>query len=325
MTSIASKQQPAHLLYITSADVYTLIDYSDLKHWLTEKIRSKNRDLILAPNRQFIELSNPYRVQSAVAASSHELGYLITKIASLRVSECKDEFSGVRSVLVVCCSNTGKLIAILDGGAITNVRCTVLTSIITENCASQRVDKFGLIGAGTQAFNQIIGVTNATDVNEICIYARSDKSIERLINKIEFYAPLILSKITIARSIESSIQDAQVISTATTSQKVLFDEVNGGKLEHINCVGWHSTTSREVSNPIISSSKVIVEDTKAAVREAGDTHSDSISVEELLSLEGKMHASRVPTIFCSVGHITYDYLVALYVLKKLPELKHLRG
>ena len=78
------------------------------------------------------------------------------------------------------------------------------------------------------------------------------------------------------RGIEASVgtadhvSDADIVCTCTTADAPLFDGRLLGAGAHVNAVGTHLATARELDTATIRRAKVVVETREAALAEAGE-------------------------------------------------------
>jgi len=117
---------------------------------------------------------------------------------------------------------------------------------------------------------------------------------------------------------------ADIIVTVTGSAVPVFDGQDVEEGTHINCVGSHSPPARELDTTIVKKSKIVVDEKKACLAEAGDIlipiKEGAISADHILAEVGNLvQGTQVRTspsditIFKSVGVAVQDVTVGLAV------------
>ena len=102
-----------------------------------------------------------------------------------------------------------------------------------------------------------------------------------------------------------------MVCTATTCAKPLIHAVQLAPHVHINCMGAHTSESREVARELLAGATLIVEDRETAVEQAGEVHETALELRELGAIApGRLQ--RALTVFSSTGHAFLDLLSAAY-------------
>jgi len=121
---------------------------------------------------------------------------------------------------------------------------------------------------------------------------------------------------------------ADIVVTATTSPTPVFDGDDLSPGVHINGIGSHAPTVRELDTKTVVRSKIICDSLDACLAEAGDLlipmQEGRLSQEEIYGQLGEVIAGKLPgrqsdeeiTLFKSVGLAFQDASVALYVYQK---------
>jgi ornithine cyclodeaminase/alanine dehydrogenase len=162
---------------------------------------------------------------------------------------------------------TGDVICIMDGGYLTAVRTGAASGVATKYLARERRNlTAGIFGAGVQAKMQLWAVCEARNISKAFVYdvneAATAKFIEEMQKKLNI-------KIIAAKNPED-VLEADIICTATSAPTPLFDgdKVKAGT--HINGIGSHTPTARELDTKIIKRSKFVGDSKEACFNEAGD-------------------------------------------------------
>ncbi|MCX6826551.1 MAG: ornithine cyclodeaminase family protein [candidate division Zixibacteria bacterium] len=163
---------------------------------------------------------------------------------------------------------TGEVICIMDGGYLTAVRTGAASGVATQYLA--RADKgqvAGIFGAGVQAKMQLWAMTVARPIACAYVYDISSATTEAFIK--EMGAELKLDIIP-ADSPGQILAESDIICTASSSATPLFDGSQVRPGTHINGIGSHTPTARELDTTIIKRSKIVADSFEACLKEAGD-------------------------------------------------------
>jgi ornithine cyclodeaminase/alanine dehydrogenase len=162
---------------------------------------------------------------------------------------------------------TGDVICIMNGGYLTAVRTGAASGVATKYLA--RNDKgqvAGILGAGVQAKMQLWAVCEARAISKAYVYDVSDAAADAFITEMGSKLNLEIVK---ARSVDELLQ-ADILCTATSSPTPLFDGSKVREGTHINGIGSHTPSARELDSAIVKRSKFVGDSREACFKEAGD-------------------------------------------------------
>ena len=170
----------------------------------------------------------------------------INKVAT--IADAGSPGATVTAVVPMFSARDGRYLGALDGAAVTALKCAAVTALVTDCCAVADVSTLAIIGAGAQALGQFAGVSAVREPAEIRIHSRTRRSAERFAADVRSRSAGLGRRpaVRVCASIEEACADADIVSTATTSTTPL----PLGPLPahvHVNCMGAHTTDSREVS------------------------------------------------------------------------------
>ncbi|GGG05584.1 MULTISPECIES: ornithine cyclodeaminase family protein [Cysteiniphilum] len=240
----------------------------------------------------------------------HEL--YINKVGSIFARNQGDTLPTIHAQVLAFCGRTGKPLAILDGKAVTNLKCAAISAYVTDMCAKSDAQILAVIGAGQQARQQIKAVLTVRDIQKIKLYNRSSEALHTFRQEILSDYPFI--KVEVCSSIAKTIDHADIVGTATSS-RVPIDLFRDLKPDiHINCMGGHSCSAREIPQEVLEHSFLIVEDRETAVVEAGALHQNATEVFEL-HLQDRSKLQSQQTIFSSTGYALLDAITVAKILK----------
>ncbi len=226
-------------------------------------------------------------------------------------------------VILLFSSETGLPLASFDAGAITRIRTAACSVIVAKKLASADSKILAVLGAGIQGEAHAIQMAEAFNLEKINIY--SPNSAPELVKKLEHFCDAKVFN----TNIESAIDGADIIVTATRSAKPLFS----GDLISNNCfiaaVGSSLPNTRELDDIALEkASTIVVEWRKQSLNEAGDLvlapaqlniEKKIIEIGELLSEEscGQWINEQGIKIYKSVGVGIEDISLAGLAYEKI--------
>ena len=224
---------------------------------------SKNKVKMTERGVVIVEEKNGwYGVMTAYMSDMKALGTKIVTVFPENTSLNKPTTQGVISLTDV---DTGELLCIMDGSLITGMRTGAVTGVATKYLSKKDSNSIGIFGSGYQSRFQLLAICSVRDINKIVLTSPSaDKKSEYLKSlEKELKIPIIVT-----HNVETVLQN-DILVTATSSTSPLFDGnlVNPGT--HINCIGAHTKESTEVDSITLNRSKIIVDESQTAIREAG--------------------------------------------------------
>lgn len=303
--------QEAGLRYVTQQEVARV---SDLRTFVAElrAAYAEPQDLETPP-RSLILREDPFRAFVAMPIYSGKHQLFITKVGAV-VPQALSQHPSVHALVVVFSAQTGAPLAILDGMAITNLKCAAVSALVTDICAHEQAEVLAIIGSGVQAREQLRGVGAVRNLGEVRVYSRNPNNVREFIRRNEALAGG--ARWVACNSADEAVAPADIVSTTTTSTApVVSSAALRRERLHINCMGAHTPRSRELPVDVLETSRLIVEDVEMAVAEAGEVHRHATPLARLVHLDAS-ELREVRTAFCSTGHAFLDLLASMHVLER---------
>ncbi len=251
----------------------------------------------------------------SMPAVSPDYDLYINKVATI-VPDVPGRSATVASVVPMFSAANGRFLGVMDGTEVTNLKCAAVTALVTDCCAAKDSRVLGVIGSGVQARQQYLGVSAVRDVEKVRVFSRDAdhaRAFARDIAAMAAWAGAVPSVI-VCDSAEMASRGVDILVTATTSSAPLPISSQLPGHVHVNCVGAHTVTSRELPEDLLRASVLIVEDRRTAVAEAGPLHGEAVELDSLgtpaaAGFDGQR------TIFSSTGCAYLDLITCAYLLK----------
>ena len=256
--------------------------------------------------------------------------YTAVKLVTICPDNPSRDLPTTTAIVTVSDNATGKILAVMDGIYITQVRTAALSGIATKYMAKSACKSVAVIGCGGMAYEQLHAVlTVRPNIKTVYIWNRSAQGAEEF--KVRFakdYAQWDVD-LTVCEQITDAIKDADIINVVTRAEKGLFTVEQIKPDVHINAVGAYKASMKEIANDVIeNSSVVVIDDLIGGQHEAGDliqAHDANDCAWTWDDLSGDLKAlvtgqitkpQQGITLFKSVGAASFDAAVALYVAKQ---------
>ena len=216
-------------------------------------------------------------------------------------------------------TNTGKLLAIMDGEVLTAIRTAAVTGVATKYLAPEDSKIAAFIGCGNQTKKQIEAVLEVRDIEKIFLYdldpARAEKVAQDFDNTYVF------------SDLESCLRQADIITTLTPSRKGFIPYKFIKPRAHINAVGADAKGKRELDISILNNIGMIVYDEWEQCSHSGEIQylSEGERRPVLFSLGEIVQHSyyysnsdrRMATLFDATGLAIEDVVTARYIYEKI--------
>lgn len=166
-------------------------------------------------------------------------------------------------------AETGVPLSVMDGGYLTAVRTGAASGVATKYLARKDARVVAIFGAGVQGRTQLEAVCTVRQIEEVRVVDQDPKAAERFAREMAGRGP-IPARMEAFDSPRDALAGAHVVATATTSPSPIFDGDHLDPGVHVNGVGSHTPTTRELDTRTVVRSKVVCDSVEACLVEAGD-------------------------------------------------------
>ena len=241
-------------------------------------------------------------------------GYCGVKLVGVPTAASRN-YHGVQGAYLLFDGASLQLKALIDGAALTALRTPAMSLLVTQRLAAPDSCRLTVFGTGPQAWGHVLAMRSHYALDSVQIVGRDETNVNRFVTRC-----CALGIPATASTAEKAVPRADIICTCSSSNAPLFD----GRLllphAHVNAVGSHTATSRELDDRAIAASQVVVESRQVALAEAGELIipiqagivSEAViraDLQELLSGAEVVEPAEL-TVFKSVGFGLADLIVA---------------
>ncbi|MDQ3007299.1 MAG: hypothetical protein M3R47_18185 [Chloroflexota bacterium] len=251
---------------------------------------------------------------------------LAIKVVSLYPQNPARGLAYIQAAVLVLEADTGRAIALLEGSALTAIRTGAGSGAAIDLLARKNSKVVAVFGAGTQGRTQLEAACSVRNIETVFIF---NPTLEKARTLAEEMAGRnsIPEDIRVANTTREAIENADIICTATTSSKPVFDDDDVKAGAHISAVGAYTPQMQEVPVETVARARVVVDSYVTVMEEAGDIvqaiqagaiHESDIHAEvgEIIlgSKVGRESEDEI-TFFKSVGNAVQDAAAAQLALQ----------
>lgn len=266
------------------------------------------------PLRTGVSIEEKQALMLTMPAYLEEDKALGLKVISIFPHNLAQNKPSINGLILLLDANTGEAKAVMDAGYLTALRTGAISGLATKYFSVENAEHVAIIGTGAQAHTQLEAIAAVRPIKRVSVWSRNIKNANAFVEKWN-------DKFNIKayETVSLAIKDADIICTATSSTEPLIQLQDLQSHVHINAIGSHSKSMREISNEVLNQSLVIVDQLEAALAESGEIMSaiaqNQLQKESIIEI-GHWLLSKEPcehsqlTVFKSVGLAIQDLSVA---------------
>ena len=285
-----------------------------------------------SPVRTSLNLKAEGEVALVMPAYLGESGALGAKMVTVLPGNPQAHLPAVQAIVFLFDSSNGAPMAILEGTHLTRFRTGAATGAATQVLSRPDSKTLALFGAGGQSFFQVKGVLAARRIERLRIFDPLADRVDGLMARLRADASCRGVELLQAGTPAQALEEADIVVTATTSSRPVFDGKLLNEGMHINAMGAFRPEMQEVDEESICRSRIFVDSVEACLEEAGDLiiplKKGLIQKEDLLAELGEVVAGEKPgrggpreiTYFKSVGNAVQDVSVAQAIYWRAREM-----
>lgn len=254
------------LIILSAADVYRVLPMNKAIEAMRSAFGQLSASQADVPLRLRLETDRGLLLfMPAFLKQSREIGF---KLVSLWAGNPARGLPAVVAVAMVVDPDTGLPRALLNGEALTALRTGAAGGLAAELLARPDAQVVAVFGSGVQARAQLEAVRVVRQVTEARIFGISPASVEAFAREVAASAGA--PQVIMAGSPQEAVAGADIIITATTSLRPVFDGRDLAPGAHITGIGSYAPHMQEVDETAVQRAKIVVDSLHACLAEAGD-------------------------------------------------------
>jgi len=319
-------------LILSEEDVKKVLSLEEVTDAVESAFRMKGFGHAQMPPKQYLFMKKYNGDLRTMPAYLEETDAVAVKVVNSHPENRKKYgLPTVMATIILIDPRTGAPEAIMGGTWITALRTGAAGAIASKYLANPNPKTIGIVGAGTQARTQLMGLqTVFRTIEEVRVWDRAEKAALKYAE--EMKSRYNQASICSVRNIRNAVQGADIIVTATPSREPLVSAEWVDEGTHINCIGADAPGKQELDPAILIKSKIVVDDwsqschggeinvplTKGIISKK-DVWGDICEIVAGLKL-GRTSPDEI-TVFTSTGLAIQDAATANIVYRKALEEK----
>ena len=164
--------------------------------------------------------------------------------------------------------DTGKVLTILHGHGIGRMKTGATAAIAAREMARPDASVVGILGSGSQAQTQLLGLANVRDLKELRVFSPNRDNREAFAAWARGAVPGL--GVNAVDRAEDAVRDVDILVTITNAKEPILKSDWIAPGTHCNFVGAHYPNAREVDGETVKRGRVIVDDIDQAFNEKGE-------------------------------------------------------
>jgi alanine dehydrogenase len=255
------------MLILSETQVQGLIDIDELITALERAHIQYSTGKAVMPVRLVVPLPQIDGRITTMPGFLNEDKALGMKVVTYFQNNPKQNLPSILATIMLFSTETGKMIAVMDGGYITAIRTACASAMATKVLSNPTASVLGVLGAGVQARAHIRALSRVRNLHSIKIYSPSGTSATKVKQELESEIGVAIA---VSKSAEETVRGSDLIVTATTAKEPIVTAKWLCPGAHINAVGSHRPDLRELDGTSLARSKVFVDSRDAIMAECGD-------------------------------------------------------
>ncbi|WP_202080417.1 cyclodeaminase [Caldalkalibacillus salinus] len=174
-------------------------------------------------------------------------------------------------LMLLVSTQTGVPQALLfDQGYLTTVRTAAAGAVAAKYLAPKKAQVAGIVGAGTQAYEQLKALQLVRSIEKVYLYNRNEERALALRSKLTRDQPQL--DVVLASSPSEVLRQSQVVMTATPSDQPLLRAEDLHTGVHITAMGSDAEHKQELDPYILKQADLFVCDDKSQSLRIGEWH-----------------------------------------------------
>jgi ornithine cyclodeaminase/alanine dehydrogenase len=318
-------------ILLSRNDVMKVLDMKDTIDILEKAFADLSNGNAVMPQRTPITAPDHGGLALFMPAYLKGMGALGAKVVTVyKDNPGKYNMATVLGTIILLDERTGAPVAIMDGGYLTAMRTGGVAGLATRIFARVDAKVHTLFGTGGMAKTHAWAVDNAREIDKLILY-----SIDPLEKRIAFRDSLkeiLECDIILSDNAEDAVGQADIVTLITSAKDPIVDGTWFKPGTHINGIGSHAPTMRELDTLTVQKSKVVCDLIEACKPEAGDfiipIEAGDYNWGDIHGSLGDVITEKIAgrenddelTLFKSVGLAIQDISAAYHVYNKANEL-----
>ncbi len=303
-------------LLLTETDVRKLLPMGELIGLMESALADFSAGRADQPVRSVVQIGEEKNYFGSMPAYLPSAPAVGAKLVTVFNSNLAKGLPSHFATIVLLDTETGALLALVDGRFITEARTAAVSALSARYLARENARVLAIIGSGVQGHSHLEALSHVRKFDQVRVYSPNQANREAFCAQTGGVAKP-------ANSIEAAVAGADVIVTVTSAREAILHSEWVADGAHIIGVGACRPTHRELEGALVARCSVYVDSRAAAMQEAGDillAISDGLITKDHIRAELGARPTRQSagecTFFKSLGMAVEDVAAAHLVYSK---------
>lgn len=315
------------MLLLTAEEVRKALPMKEAIEAMKKAYASLSAGTAVVPLRTPLSIPNSDALSLFMPAfvNSEDGNALAVKVVSLFPTNPAHGLAYIQAAVLVFDPETGRAIALLEGSSLTAIRTGAAGGAAIDLLARPDSKTVAIFGAGAQGRTQLEAACTVREVETAFIFDSNPAKAQAFATDMNGKGS-IPQDIRVAGNAKEAVETADLICTATTSLRPVFQDNDLKPGTHISAVGSYRPDMQEVPAETLKRAKVFVDSRTAVMEEAGDLiqpmQARLFNESHICGELGEVVLGRIPgrgspdeiTYFKSVGIAVQDAMAAQVAL-----------
>ncbi len=257
------------MLILTANDIRKALPMTEAIEGMKKAYASLSNGTAVVPLRTRLPIPNSEALSLFMPAfvNSQDGDALAIKVVSLFPGNPARGLAYIQAAVLVFDPETGRAIALLEGSSLTAIRTGAAGGAAIDLLARQDSKVVAVFGAGAQGRTQLEAACSARKIERAYVYDATREKAQAFAKEMQ---DKLAKDIRVAANAKEAIENADIICTATTSLKPVFNHQDVKPGTHISAVGSYTPEMQEVPAETLQRAKIFVDSRFASLEESGD-------------------------------------------------------
>ncbi|HWP35840.1 MAG TPA: ornithine cyclodeaminase family protein [Thermodesulfobacteriota bacterium] len=243
-------------LWITEADVVSLVDLADAIAALEEGLRLEARGEAENLVKTHVEWGGGHTL--------HAIGAVFPGAGLAGTKTWAHTAGGATPLLVLFDSHTGRLKAIVEAFALGQLRTGAASGVATKWLAAEDAQELAIIGTGKQALTQVAAVAAVRRLARVRVFSPTPEHRRRFAERLRATFPF---EVVEAASVAEAVRDAPIVTLVTRATAPFLAPEMVARGAHVNAVGAIVPSRAEFEPALLARCHTVAVDSLPQVRE----------------------------------------------------------
>jgi len=319
-----------NVIVLSAEDVTALMPMRECMRVMREALSALARGEAVLPLRTVMRVPGGFLglMPGLINAGDGREGALGMKAVSVFPGNAERGIDTHQGAVLLFEADTGRLSALMDGGAITAIRTAAVSGVATEALARADATELAILGAGVQARTHLEAIEAVRPLRRVRVWSRNPEHARAFAAEQKARYALPIEALGDA---QAAVRGADIVTTVTASPEPILRRAWLKEGAHINAVGSSIPSTREIDTDTMVAARLFVDRRESALNEAGDllmpmregkVDPNHIQAELGEVLIGKLPGRTSPselTLFKSLGLAIEDVASAAYIARRARE------